>query len=188
MLSFDTWLIDSIGLFYFAPIIATILGELAGHWVHDLAGKSYARRHSGCLEPEARLIPICFATPIMVLGIVLVGYGLQRVWHYMVIAVTLGLYVFGIMIVTTAINAYVLDSYPEAPGEVSAWINASRTVGGFIITYFEIEWADAEGTQKSLGLQAAIVGAAFLIFVIPLQVWGKSLRLRQGAIEFGGKT
>lgn len=121
----------------------------------------------------------------MVIGIVLVGYGLQRIWHYMVIAVTLGLFVFGIMIVTTAINAYVLDSYPEAPGEVSAWINAGRTVGGFIITYFEIEWATAEGTAKSLGIQAAVVAAAVLVFVVPLQVWGKRMRVGQGSIKFG---
>lgn len=124
------------------------------------------------------------ATPIMILGIVLLGVSLQRVWHYMIVAVSLGLFVFGIMIVTTAINSYVLDSYPEAPGEVSAWINAGRTVGGFIISYFEVTWATAEGTQESLGIQAAVVGAAFLIFIIPLQVFGKDLRVRQGKVEF----
>ncbi len=102
----------------------------------------------------------------------------------MAIAVSMGLFVFGIMIVTTAINAYVLDSYPEAPGEVSAWINAGRTVGGFVITYFEIEWAMAEGTAKSLGIQAAIVAAAVFVFVIPLQFWGKRIREAQGKIEF----
>lgn len=124
------------------------------------------------------------ATPIMILGIVLLGVALQRVWHYTIVAVSLGLFVFGIMIVTTAINSYVLDSYPEAPGEVSAWINAGRTVGGFIISYFEIAWAAAEGTQKSLGIQAAVVGAAFFIFIIPLQVFGKDLRVRQGKVGF----
>ena len=120
----------------------------------------------------------------MVLGIVLVGVGLQRVWHYMVIAVSMGLFVFGIMITTTAINAYVLDAYPEAPGEVSAWINAGRTVGGFIISYFELVWAESEGTQKSLGIQAAVVGSTALVFILPLQLWGKNLRTRYGGIEF----
>ena len=120
----------------------------------------------------------------MIIGIVLIGYGLQRVWHYMAIAVSMGLFVFGVMIVTTAVNAYVLDSYPEAPGEVSAWINTGRTVGGFVITYFEIEWAAAEGTAKSLGIQAAVVAVAVVVFVLPLQVWGKQMRLKQGKIEF----
>lgn len=120
----------------------------------------------------------------MVLGIVLLGYALERLWHYMAVAISLGLFVFGIMIVTTAINAYVLDSYPEAPGEVSAWINAGRTVGGFIISYFKIKWAEKEGTEKSLGIQAAVVVAAVLLFIVPLQIWGKSMRDRQGKIEF----
>ncbi len=172
------------GLFYFSPIVAVLLGEAVGHWIHDFAGTAYQRYHKGRLEPEARLIPIYMATPIIILGIIVVGISLQHVWHYMVVAVGLGLFVFGIMIVTTAINAYVLDSYPEAPGEVSAWINAGRTVGGFIITYFEITWAEAEGTQKSLGTQAAVVGAALLVFIIPLQVFGRDLRMRQGKVKF----
>ena len=119
----------------------------------------------------------------MVIGMVLVGTGLQHVWHYMVLAVGLGLFVFGIMIVTTAINAYVLDSYPEAPGEVSCWINAGRTVGGFIIVFFEIKWADAQGTQRALGIQAAVVVAAVLAFLLPLQFYGKRMRLAQGRIK-----
>ena len=119
----------------------------------------------------------------MVIGIVISGVALQHVWHYMIIAVALALYVFGLMIVTTAINAYVLDSYPEAPGEVCAWVNAARTVGGFIITYFEIVWAESAGTQTSLGIQAAIVAAAFLIFIIPLQIWGRAMRIAQGVIS-----
>lgn len=32
------------------------------------------------------------------------------------------------MITTVALNAYNLDSYPEASGEVSSWINFCRTV------------------------------------------------------------
>ena len=126
-----------------------LLGEAVGHWIHDLAGTAYQRYHKGRLEPEARLIPIYMATPIMIFGIVIVGVSLERIWHYMVVAVGLGVFVFGIMIVTTSINSYVLDVYPEAPGEISARINAGRTIGGFIVSYFELTWAEAEGTQKS---------------------------------------
>ncbi|KAL8949503.1 MAG: hypothetical protein Q9222_004393 [Ikaeria aurantiellina] len=171
-----------LGLFYLAPIIATLLAELVGHWLHDFTSNTYARHHKDRFSPEARLLPIYLATPLMITGIVLVGCGLQHIWHYMVIAIGIGLFVFGIMVVTTAINAYVLDAYPEAPGEVSAWINAGRTVGGFIITYFEVEWAEREGTQRSLGVQAAIVGAAVVVFVVPLQVWGRRMRERQGKV------
>jgi len=53
------------------------MGEVAGHWIRDLSGTAYARAYNGRLEPEARLIPIYFATPIMVLGIVHLAIGLD---------------------------------------------------------------------------------------------------------------
>lgn len=105
----------------------------------------------------------------------------------------------GIMLTTVALNAYNLDSYPEASGEVSAWINMARTVstskpcciinadrkqtGGFIISYFQVTWANAQGTKVSFGIQAAICVAAFLI-IVALQFVGKSLRLRSGPLKF----
>lgn len=135
------------------------------------------------LEPEARLLPLWFATPLMVLGIVLLGFTLENHWHYMVMAVTWGLFVYGIIICTTGINAYLLDAYPEASGEVSAWINFGRTVGGFIITYYEIPWITAMGTRNALGIQASIVAAAFG-FIVVLQFWGKRLRELSGAVKF----
>lgn len=119
----------------------------------------------------------------MLLGIILLGFSLQRAWHYMVTAVVWGLFVFGIMIATTAINGYVLDAYPEASGEVAAWINVGRSVGGFIIVYFEIKWVQAMGSIKALAIQAAIVLCAFFIIVF-LQVWGRKLRHWQGQITF----
>ena len=62
----------------------------------------------------------------------------------MATSVSWGLYVYGIMITTVAVSSYALDSYPEASGEVSAWINFSRTVGGFVISYFQVSWAEKQ--------------------------------------------
>ncbi|KAK9349628.1 hypothetical protein V1523DRAFT_422347 [Lipomyces doorenjongii] len=70
-------------------------------------------------------------------------------------------YVFGIMVTTVAVNAYNLDSYAEGSGEVAAWMNFSRTTGGFIISYFQVKWAAASGTIVSFGVQGAICFAAF---------------------------
>lgn len=164
-------------------MVATILGELSGHWAFDIVGKIYMKRNNGRLDPEARLIPVWIATPIMVLGIILLGQSLERAWHYMVTAVVWSMYVFGIIICTTSINAYLLDAYPEASGEVAAWINFGRTVGGFIITYFELNWVLSQGAERALGIQAAIVFIAFFLIVI-LQFFGKTMRLAQGSVNF----
>ncbi len=118
-----------IGYFYFTPVVAVVLGEVAGHWLHDALAKQYIRSHHGRFEPEVRLRAIFISLPLMVVGLVLISQSHGNGWHFMATSVTWGLYVFGIMITTVAVSSYCLDSYPEASGEVSAWVNFSRTLG-----------------------------------------------------------
>ena len=120
----------SIGFFYFTPIVAALLGEFVGHWLHDMIANQYIKSHGGHFEPEVRLRAVFFSTPFMLAGLIGLGFALEDAYHYMITSLFWGLYVFGIMITTVALNAYNLDSYPEASGEVASWINFSRTTGG----------------------------------------------------------
>ncbi|KAJ5084129.1 major facilitator superfamily domain-containing protein [Penicillium alfredii] len=172
-----------IGFFYFTPIVAVILGEIAGHWLHDLLAKYFARRNGGRIEPEARLLAIWFSMPLMVPGLILMGFALERHYHYMLAAFGWGLFAFGVMVLTVAINAYVLDAYPEASGEVAAWINFGRTTGGFIVSYFMVEWAQRQGTIRQMGTMCGVVVGAFLLIVV-LQIWGKRMRVWAGPARF----
>ncbi len=167
------------GLFYFTPIVAAILGEVIGHWLHDRIAIVYQKRHGGRLEPEARLSAMWISTPFLCAGLVLLGFALENGYHYMLTALGWGLYVFGIMISTTAITAYNLDSYPEASGEVAAWLNFARVAGGFIVSYFQVTWAKNQGATRSFGAQAGICAFAFLLIIV-LQVYGKRLRMWSG--------
>ncbi|KAI1273942.1 major facilitator superfamily domain-containing protein [Xylaria sp. FL0933] len=172
-----------IGFFYFTPIIAVIIGEIVGHWLHDVFAKHYIRTHKGRFEPEVRLRAITIALPFTILGLVLLGQSLENEWHFIFTAVTWGLYVFSTMITTVAISSYNLDCYPEASGEVSAWVNASRTLGGFVVSYFQVTWANAQGTKASFGIQAAVCVVAFLLVL--LLMWkGKAMRLWAGPLRF----
>jgi len=173
----------AIGLFYFTPIVATVLGEIAGHWIHDVLAKRYIKSHKGHFEPEVRLRAIGISLPFMVIGLAMLGQSLGNEWHYMATSVFWGLYVFGVMITTVALNAYVLDCYPEASGEVAAWLNFARVLGGFIISYFQVEWALKQGVQKSFGIQSAVVAAAFILVII-LMKFGKSWRVKSGPLNF----
>lgn len=174
---------NSSGFFYFTPVVAAILGEIAGHWLHDILAVMAARRNHGRLEPEARLTATWISTPFMVAGLILLGFALERHYHYMLAALGWGCYVFGIMITTVAINAYVLDSYPEASGEVAAWINFGRSTGGFIVSYFMVEWAQKQGAIRQFGTMTGIIGFAFLM-VLGLQCFGKRMRLWTGPAKF----
>jgi len=172
-----------IGYFYFTPIVAVILGEVMGHWLHDILAKQYIRTHHGRFEPEVRLRAVLLSTPFTIVGLVLIGQSLERNWHYMAASVSWGLYVFGVMVTTVALSSYCLDCYPEASGEVSAWLNNSRTAGGFIISYFQVTWANKQGTKLSFGIQACVVAAAFVIILV-LMKWGKKMRVRSGPLNF----
>lgn len=104
----------------------------------------------------------------------------------MVIAVFAAAQCVGVMIVTTAINAYLLDCYPEGSGEVGAWVTASRNWAGFMATYIQIDWVARIGPAKALGIQAAVTFGS-LCFMGFLQMYGKRMRQWQGRMVFGEK-
>ncbi|KAL8691295.1 MAG: hypothetical protein Q9224_004208 [Gallowayella concinna] len=172
-----------IGFFFFAPIVATILAEAIGHFLHDILARHYIRRHQGRLEPEARLSVIYLALPFLLSGLVVLGFALQRRWHFMVTAVGWGMYVFGTMVVSVGISAYQLDAYPRESGEVGAWINFSRTAGGFIVAYLQVKWVAKVGAEACFGTQAAVC-AAVVPLVVVLQIFGKRIRgWERGALK-----
>lgn len=171
------------GYFYFFGIVGVIIGWFSGHFLHDAVGGYYTKRHAGRLDPEARLIITYPATMGACMSLIVLGFAFERHWHYMVIAVLASVQCIGVMIVTTAINAYLLECYPEGSGEVGAWVTASRNWAGFMATYIQIDWVRSVGAAKALGVQAAVTVAS-LFLIVALQVYGKRLRKWQGRMVF----
>lgn len=172
-----------IGAFYTTPLLATLLGLLVGHFLHDFIANHYVRNHKGIFEPESRLRVLYFSEPCLLAGLVLLGFALQQGYHWIVAAVGWFLFVFGILVTTVGIQAYVLSCYPEASGEVCAWLNFGRSTAGFIISYFQVRWANKVGTEASFGTQACICLFAFCF--IPLMQWkGKAMRQWAGPLHF----
>lgn len=164
-----------LGIFYVAGVIGVILGWFVGRWLHDGVAHVFARRHRGQIKPEARLF-VCYpATIIMFVSLIILGFALEKKWHYMVIAVFYGGQMFGFMIANVGVNAYLHDAYPAATGEVGAWVGVGRAFGGFMAVYIEIEWVQGAGPAKVFGIQAAIVFAAAII-PTALQVAGEQIR------------
>ena len=95
------------------------------------------KRNGGRLEPEARLQVVWVAEPFIIAGLVLIGFGLEKHMTYWIPGVGYGLFSFGVMLCSVGVNAYNLDAYSEGSGEVAAWLNFSRTTGGFVsLCYF----------------------------------------------------
>lgn len=172
-----------MGFFYFTPVVAVVLGEATGHWMHDALARQHTRKHKGHLEPEVRLRAVLFSMPFVIAGLVLIGQCLENGWHYMATSVCWDMYVFAMMITTAALSSYCLDSCPEASGEVSAWLNMARTLGGFIISYFQVRWTTAQGTTLSFGIQGAVCADAFLPVIVLLRC-GKAMQVWAGPLNF----
>jgi hypothetical protein len=119
----------------------------------------------------------------MLSGLVIIGFALQRHYHYMLVALGWGFYTFGVTLNSASVNIYVLNSYPEASGEVGMWINFSRTAGGFVISYIQVRWVDRVGSAAAFGTQAAVC-LAVLPIIILLQLRGKQLRAWGGDLNF----
>ena len=134
-------------------------------------------------QTEARLLIVWLASPLMAASILILGFALQHTWPVIAIAVFTATQVAGIMIATVALNAYLLDAYPEGSGEVGAWINVGRTMGGFMATYIEINWVEKNGLANAFGAQTGITAAAGLIILF-LGFFGKKLRQKQGRMTF----
>jgi hypothetical protein len=65
-----------------------------------------------------------------------------------------------------------LDVFPDQAAEAAAWINFFRVVAGFIVNYFQLQWATKTGAAASFGTQGAICFAALLL-VILVQIYGR---------------
>lgn len=80
--------LTSVGYFYFTPIVAAILGEIVGHFLHDkFAAILTNRSKEKKLEPEFRLMAMVISTPCILTGIIVLGFALENAYHYMVAAV-----------------------------------------------------------------------------------------------------
>lgn len=173
----------NLAAIYTAPVTGALVGLIFGHFMFDFLSNLYAKYHDGRMEPEARLIVLWIVLPIKVVGYNLIGITIKQHWNYYILAAGWGMHNFGTIVTTTAVGAYLIDSYPEASGECAAWLNASRVTGGFIIAYFQIKWATQKGTQYVYGVESAIMASAFVIIVF-LQFYGRKLRAKTGPLNF----
>lgn len=135
------------------------------------------------MDPKVRLYLIYFAALLMAMSQVILGFSLQNGGHYLAVAVLYGLQVVGIRITTTAVNAFLLDAYPEWSGEFGAFVVFGRALGGTMATHINIPWVQNAGAGTVFGIQAGITVGASLIIIL-LQVFRKHLRITRGPMVF----
>ncbi|KAJ6608990.1 MFS general substrate transporter [Mycena sp. CBHHK59/15] len=153
--------------------IATFVGEVIVRYTNDWLINVSVRRNSGVFQPEGRLWACYISVPLYICGFVVLGAALQK--HLGVGALVMG---WGIaQCATVAVLAYGSDSFPKHHGEVSAFFNFARVIGGFSVAYFQVPWALKHGALQVFGVEAAIVCGLFLLVIPLLQLKGGMLRV-----------
>ncbi|KAJ7800511.1 major facilitator superfamily domain-containing protein [Mycena olivaceomarginata] len=164
-----------IAAMYATPIVATIFGEVIGRYGNDTIAAVGIRRNKGVFEAETRLWMCYFSLPLYITGFLLLGHGAQAL-NTPSFILGWGIGQIAIMLNTTAIYAYLQDSFPGHPGEVSALFNFFRTMSGFSVIYFQAPWLEAKGGFQVFGTEAGVVAALFIL-IVPLVQWkGSAMR------------
>ncbi|KAF4302307.1 mfs transporter [Botryosphaeria dothidea] len=112
-----------VGLFYLAPCIGSVIGEVYGRWFNDWLCARYIREHGGKYRPENRLWSCYLGLVLGVAGLAVYGQALQHHMSWVVLAVGYGIYAVAQTIVPVAITAYLLDIFPNHSVIASAIIN-----------------------------------------------------------------
>ncbi|KAJ7690392.1 major facilitator superfamily domain-containing protein [Mycena rosella] len=166
-----------IAAMYATPIVATLIGEVAGRYGNDVFAAIGIRRNRGVFEAEVRLWMCYVSLPLYLTGFLLLGHGIQ-VRSLPEVVMGWGIGQVAIMLNTTAIYAYLQDCFPAHGGEVSALFNFFRTIAGFAIVFFQAPWLEAQGGFRVFGIETAIVGALFVLIIPLVQMRGRAMRAR----------
>jgi nitrate/nitrite transporter NarK len=59
-----------IEFFYFTPVVAALIGEVVGHWLHDSIARICIKKHEGRFEPEVRLQAMWLSTLFILAGMI----------------------------------------------------------------------------------------------------------------------
>ncbi|KAF8531347.1 MFS general substrate transporter [Gautieria morchelliformis] len=167
---------DSISACYATPIVSVIIGELIGRYGNDLIANWCIRRNHGVFEAEMRLWMCYLGLPLYITGFVVIGAAFQNHLTIGALIMGWGIAECAVMITTVAIYAYANDCFPKHQGEISALINLARTLGGFAVAYFQVNWATRNGALQTFGCEAAIVAGLFCLVVPVLQWKGREIR------------
>ncbi|KAI7373533.1 hypothetical protein KC328_g16577 [Hortaea werneckii] len=159
---------------WLAPIVGAVVGQLWGYWINKWLFNRYLRRHNGKQNPVNWLWGTYAPTAIGLVGLIFYGRAFQHSLHWILIEIGWVCLAFMMVAATTTVSAYCLDCFPEQASLVASIINMWRTTGGFCVVYFQVSWISASGADVAFGLQALVLGVAFVVGVVTTQFLGNS--------------
>lgn len=180
---------SSLGLFGMASFIGIVISFPIAGPVTDLLSKRLGIRNGGH-QPEHRLPALIVPFIVCPVGLLIFGFTyiplstylshlppLTYKTPYIRPAVGYAMVASGLTLVPSVVLSYIVDSYPATSGEALVLINASKNFIAFGLTKGAATWMAEDGVKRMFGIMAGILWG-FMLFGIPLYVWGGWIRKR----------
>ncbi len=172
-----------LGCAFLAFGIGGVLGKWSGGLVGDQVVAYFERKH-GSRQPEDRLWAILPVLPFMFVALLIVGLSIDRSWHWAVLLVLGGLYYFTLSAATGVFQTYVLESYLQKSMDTQAVFQFWKMMWGFAVSFFAMQWGEADGFTVAYGVQGALACGIGLVLAAMLIWKGEAIRMAQGMPAF----
>ena len=166
------------GLHYLSICLGELAGAVIGGRFIDVMYRRLKNRADGAHTPEFRM-PVMIPGAILVpLGLFMYGWTAQEHVHWIVVDIGVFVLSFGLQIRGAALQAYVIDCYPDHTSSASAASQFLRSLAAFGFPLF------APKMYKSLGYGWANSTIAFIAIAIGIpapfliQIYGARLRAK----------
>ena len=167
------------GLHYIALSIGEVAGAALGGPLMDIVFRKLKARTNGTEAPEYHM-PLMLPTAIAIsVGLLLYGWTAQAQIPWPVVDVSVAVFSCGMQISGMALQAYVIDAYPDNTSSAQAAAQFPRSLAAFGFPLFGPSMYEALGYGWANTLLAII---AFLVSVTaPIFIWMYGSRLRAKA-------
>ena len=171
------------GLHYLALVIGYTFAAQGGARITDKIWQHLKRKAGGSTAPEYRVPLMLPGTILIPIGLIWYGWAGQAHAHWAVVDVGTGVFGFGTILSTQAMQQYVIESYPEQVASATAASQFLRSVFGFGFPLF----APALYTSLGYGWGNTTIALVFLALGVPgpflLWVFGAKLRAKGAAVK-----
>lgn len=170
--------ISTSSLHYTALCIGEMCGAEIGGPLIDIVFRRLKHTANGVAMPEFR-VPVMLPGAILApVGLLMYGWAAQDHAHWLVVDIGAAILSFGMQIGGQALQAYVIDSYPEHAGSASAASQFLRSLAAFGFPLFAPTMYGAMGYGWGNSMLAFV--AVGIGIPAPLLIWiyGRRLRAR----------
>ncbi|TVY33169.1 putative efflux pump [Lachnellula subtilissima] len=167
------------GLHYIAICLGEVIGCVIGGPLIDYSFRRLKKRTDGVPLPEFRvpmMIPGYILGP---LGLFMYGWAADKLVQWVVVDIGVAIMAFGMQIGDTALQAYVIDSYPDYTSSASAATQFLRSLAAFGFPLFAPKMYEVLGYGWG-NSTLAFVGLAIGI-PAPMLIWVYGPKLRTKA-------